>query len=461
MKKIECLVMMVVLCVAVLLVFPQTGTANPFVDDTGCLMCHDGSFGGALHTTHGSFSCTICHVSVGDTPASSTCIACHPLGDSGKCPLVNLHDPALQADCLSCHVECAQADGFDFGDAPEGTLAYPSLGIFGAFPTCLTVGPLTWIQHTNFGAFFGPLVDFEPDGNGGLCPTFAPYDNDECFMDGDAGLLTPQAYTIDPTPAVVPCPIGQAPPALGLTCQTAVWGINVDIDVSNFMPNQTAGYVNVLMDWNQDGFWGGSSPCPPAGTPAPEHVLVNFLVPNGFSGPLSMLGPPAFLIGPNSGYVWTRFSITEFPVPLPWDGSGMYEDGESEDYLIRVDSEAPDSDGDGIPDPFDNCPNHPNPGQEDTYPPPSGNNCGDACECEGNFDDDQDQDGSDAANFKADFGRSPFSRPCTNGDPCNGDFDCDGDVDGTDAALFKSDFGRSPFFNPCPICPTDPWCSYP
>ena len=99
--------------------------------------------------------------------------------------------------------------------------------------------------------------------------------------------------------------------------------------------------------------------------------------------------------------------------------------------------------------------------QEDTYPPPSGNNCGDACECEGNFDDDTDQDGSDAANFKSDFGRSIFLNPCTNALPCNGDFDCDGDVDGTDAALFKSDFGRSGFLNPCPICPTHPWCTYP
>ena len=52
------------------------------------------------------------------------------------------------------------------------------------------------------------------------------------------------------------------------------------------------------------------------------------------------------------------------------------------------------------------------------------------------------------------------SRPCANGDPCNGDFDCDVDVDGTDAAKFKEDFGRSPFFNPCPSCPTDPWCGY-
>jgi hypothetical protein len=44
----------------------------------------------------------------------------------------------------------------DFGDAPEGALAYPATGIIGMFPTCRTVGPASWIQHTNFGAWFGP-----------------------------------------------------------------------------------------------------------------------------------------------------------------------------------------------------------------------------------------------------------------------------------------------------------------
>ncbi len=38
-------------------------------------------------------------------------------------------------------------------------------------------------------------------------------------------------------------------------------------------------------------------------------------------------------------------------------------------------------------------------------------------------------------------------------EPCEGNFDCDQDVDGTDAAVFKADFGRSPFKNPCPSCP--------
>ena len=88
---------------------------------------------------------------------------------------------------------------------------------------------------------------------------------------------------------------------------------------------------------------------------------------------------------------------------------------------------------------------------EDVFPPPNGNGVGDFCDCEGNFDCDEDQDGSDASTFKTDYGRSSFLFPCETGNPCNGDFDCDNDCDGTDAALFKKDFGRSSFNNPCPF----------
>jgi len=69
--------------------------------------------------------------------------------------------------------------------------------------------------------------------------------------------------------------------------------------------------------------------------------------------------------------------------------------------------------------------------------------------CEGNFDADADVDGSDAALFKADFGRNGMTDVCEAGDPCDGNFDCDGDVDGTDAALFKASFGRNSMNNPC------------
>jgi hypothetical protein len=98
--------------------------------------------------------------------------------------------------------------------------------------------------------------------------------------------------------------------------------------------------------------------------------------------------------------------------------------------------------------------------QEDNFPPPDGNGFGDACECEGDLDCDEDVDGTDLALFKQDFGRSSFNDPCTSEDPCNGDFDCDEDVDGSDALLITGDFGRSPFGENCPACYGETWCSY-
>ena len=81
-------------------------------------------------------------------------------------------------------------------------------------------------------------------------------------------------------------------------------------------------------------------------------------------------------------------------------------------------------------------------------------------DCEGNFDCDQDCDGSDAVIFAVNFGRNSYNRPCTSSDPCNGDFECDGDCDGTDAANFKQDFGRSAYSNSCPVCEVGDWCVY-
>ena len=120
-----------------------------------------------------------------------------------------------------------------------------------------------------------------------------------------------------------------------------------------------------------------------------------------------------------------------------------------------------DSDEDGVDDYQDNCLCTPNLDQDDNYPP-EGNGCGDACECEGNFDGDDptdiDVDGSDLATFKEDCGRNQYNQPCHAGDRCNGNFDCDDNVDGGDLALFKSDYGRNQYNNPCPYCPRDPWC---
>ncbi len=236
------------------------------------------------------------------------------------------------------------SDELDFGDAPEGqtAVAYP-WGVMGSFPTCATIGPAGHIQHGLGWAHFadpaggGPNWDAESDGDAGLCPgCFPPYDDDECFMDGDAGLMRPGPYTLDTAGSAVKCPASNGN-GLGTICTVANWGVNVDIFIVNGMPPDVPGYVNVLMDWNQNGVWSGFDICPPAGAPAPEHVLVDWLVPPGYVGPLSALGPPPFLIGSNSSYVWSRFSITERPVGTSdWNGEGTFEDGETEDYLLLV-----------------------------------------------------------------------------------------------------------------------------
>ena len=222
----------------------------------------------------------------------------------------------------------------DFGDAPEGATVYPWSGIVGEFPTCENAGVSGFICHAqsnpNNNSFFGPAVDFEPEGNAGNCPDFLPnlYDQDECQNDGDAGLIKPTAFTINEGVAVK---CNEAPIIpLGSPGQFATWGDtgNIDISVTNNLADTA--FVNLLIDWNQDGSWNS------LGTPDPEHVLVNFPVPPAYSGLLSDLNPPGFTIGPDSLFVWARFSITQLPVLNTWDGSGNFLSGETEDYLFYI-----------------------------------------------------------------------------------------------------------------------------
>jgi hypothetical protein len=237
-------------------------------------------------------------------------------------------------------IEDIPCDELDFGDAPECALAYLVPPVVGNFPTCTNNGPAgSFIRHAgNYEALFGEFVDYESEGNANWCPQFSPntYNMDECWLDGDAGLIMPKAYTIVGaigSETVVPCTDG--PTKLWRTCKMGIWGANVDILVTNNLPAGATAYVNLLVDWNQDGQWGGVSPCQ-GNLAAPEHALVNFPVPNGYSGPLSALSPPNFRIGPKSNYVWARFSVTESPVAAGWTGIGLFNYGESEDYLLRV-----------------------------------------------------------------------------------------------------------------------------
>ena len=118
-----------------------------------------------------------------------------------------------------------------------------------------------------------------------------------------------------------------------------------------------------------------------------------------------------------------------------------------------------DGDSDGIGDLCDNCPGTPNPGQEDTYPS-GGNNIGDACDCEGDFNCDGNVDAIDVTSFLYDFGRNTFNDPCSSDYPCTGDVNCDTNVDAADVTKFLEDFGRNTFNDPCPACTEGKWCGY-
>jgi len=250
-------------------------------------------------------------------------------------------------------IEEEPVEEYEYGDAPESqdpgmgdAIAYPDLWLDGMFPTCKNIGLLGYVEHHDSSMeYFGPSADVETNGNAGLCPPpacFPPYDMDECYLDGDAGLINlpngADSFTIDSSITVVPCIQGEINP-LGTVCQTAVWGTNIDIDVTN-TPDGEDAYVNVLVDWNRSGEWSGASDCFMPGD-VPEHVLVDFLIPDGYSGPLSLVPgpapPPSFLIGPNPGYVWARFTITWQPIGMTdWNGEGTFGYGESEDYLLLI-----------------------------------------------------------------------------------------------------------------------------
>ena len=81
---------------------------------SGCGTCHGDS--SEVHPDHGvgeegGVNCSSCHVAT-ESPATSTCIVCHPVGDPGKCELAIGHEDSQLYEpegdsCLTCHAaEC-------------------------------------------------------------------------------------------------------------------------------------------------------------------------------------------------------------------------------------------------------------------------------------------------------------------------------------------------------------------
>ena len=251
----------------------------------------------------------------------------------------------------------------DWGDAPEGSAAYP--GVIGHFPTCAAftaagnqtsdcppistppgqTGYVTNINGTD-GYWLGcaptgglPLgIDSEADGKvnstGGpisFCsqtlavdcvePAFGMnFGQDECYGSNDAGIANPITFAC---------------------CANAI----VTFTATNCGPTRTC-FLNILVDWNEDGDWNDNFRCGQTGACAYEWAVKNapITLPTGCRS----LASPSFLAGPRAGRGWMRITLCNDPVSddFPWAGSalpagGVLQGGETEDYPVVIATPTP------------------------------------------------------------------------------------------------------------------------
>lgn len=205
----------------------------------------------------------------------------------------------------------------DFGDAPEETsiLGQVDYELFGSFPTVLDESIAGSIRHLETDQSFflgmrkyGDKVTLESDAN--------TVDLDE----GDDGVIFP---------LLTPC-----------NKHSLQFEVSVPKDLA------TPYYLNALADWNRDSKWSGSSVCVLGNEPfsVPEWFVQNMELGKFYGvlpGDSRRLIIPNFLVGPKSGKIWFRFTLTNEPIVVHdevkgWDGSGYFLRGETEDYLVPV-----------------------------------------------------------------------------------------------------------------------------
>ncbi|MBN2410997.1 T9SS type A sorting domain-containing protein [candidate division KSB1 bacterium] len=244
---------------------------------------------------------------------------------------------------------------YEYGDAPEGIMAYPDIGVIGSFPTLKDDGPAGFIRHGTRGEMYlGYEVDYETDGNtGSAAPTGDPWDTDEGLNDRradvviytDLGLTDPCNYTIRGDAGSEyywPYSVTGGRGVMGQPGESISWGDD-RFDVVYHVTAEDGAYLNVLIDWNRDGSWGGVFDWDNGLTSfhTPEHIIQNFHIPHGEGltgyGRLSDLDPDVFVLPEDvTGYLWSRWTITDEPIEGEWDGSGIFSDGETEDCLLAI-----------------------------------------------------------------------------------------------------------------------------
>lgn len=196
---------------------------------------------------------------------------------------------------------------FDFGDAPEydanvpeSQVLYTGFNVKPSFPTLISFQDDTWyISHSEpfTQIFMGELTSQEED------PAVVDRDDDD-------GLLTDSLSD----------------------CETQ--GIELVVTLPFSYEAGTPLYLNGLFDWSKNGSWSGSSNT--CGFDVPEWGIQNLRLDQE---PYNLTEPGIYKIlvpmtTGSLGNIWSRFTVTVEPVT----------------------TEAPDRDGDGVPDNDDYCP---------------------------------------------------------------------------------------------------------
>ena len=250
----------------------------------------------------------------------------------------------------------------DFGDAPDGVLAYPA--VVGHFPTCLAAGaagnqtlacvPLSsppgpangfvrhelppanrfWLGCPN-GINLPMGIDPESDGKvndtGGPFSACNPnlsvdcvetafglsFGQDECYGGDDAGLG----------------------PAMIVFKSCGPGNVNWTIRAYNCANVAQQAVLNILVDWNHDGDWNDNMSC--ASGCVNEWAVKNFVV--TLTPGCNTIFVPTFRVGPQPGPGWMRITLSDVQVPgdFPWAGTAnmlgqSLHNGETEDYPVVI-----------------------------------------------------------------------------------------------------------------------------
>jgi len=175
----------------------------------------------------------------------------------------------------------------EFGDAPDPT--YPSLLASDGSRHCPTD-----TEILGLGLSLGEWKDFELDAR--------VIDKDIPYSDG---LVTPFIVANNPAATVA-------------------------FEVTNFIATDNL-IVNILIDLNIDGDW----------IDAGEHVVQNQAIPLPGPAENTFVSDSFNTMGAITGPTWLRLTLTRTPVTAPWDGTGLFDCGETEDWNITIEEEEP------------------------------------------------------------------------------------------------------------------------